>query len=93
MLKCWQNQPPVMTLGSQDLQVLHLNQSRGLLTIKRVELNSTCPQPILITNLFKHFGTTENITLLYDCQRRGGPNHSFSCRKGGKEILTLTFSN
>ncbi|TYG90229.1 hypothetical protein ES288_A12G164900v1 [Gossypium darwinii] len=68
----FQNQPTVMTLGSQDLQVLHLNRSHGLFTIKRVELNSTCPQQILIMDLFKRFGTTENITPSYDCQRRGG---------------------
>ncbi|KAA3455766.1 LEAF RUST 10 DISEASE-RESISTANCE LOCUS RECEPTOR-LIKE PROTEIN KINASE-like 2.1 [Gossypium australe] len=62
-LKCLQNHPPVMILGSQDFQVLHLNQSRDLLTIKRVELNSTCPHQILITNLFNYSETAENIIL------------------------------
>ncbi|KAH1091538.1 hypothetical protein J1N35_018795, partial [Gossypium stocksii] len=90
-LKCMQNEPPVMTLGSQDFQVLHLNQSRDLLTIKRVELNSTCPQQILITNLFNYSETAENITLFYDCRSRGGSNHSFSCRKGGREMFPVLF--
>ncbi|TYI64062.1 hypothetical protein E1A91_D09G060700v1 [Gossypium mustelinum] len=45
-LKCRQNQPPVMTLSSQEFYVLHLNRSHGLLTIKRVESNNTFPQPI-----------------------------------------------
>ncbi|KAA3455763.1 LEAF RUST 10 DISEASE-RESISTANCE LOCUS RECEPTOR-LIKE PROTEIN KINASE-like 1.2 isoform X1 [Gossypium australe] len=62
-LKCRQNQSPVMTLSSQEFYVLHLNRSHGLLTIKRVELNNTCPQTILINNAFNYTETAENITL------------------------------
>ncbi|TYI64060.1 hypothetical protein E1A91_D09G060600v1 [Gossypium mustelinum] len=90
-LKCRQNQPPVMTLSSQEFYVLHLNRSHGLLTIKRVELNNTCPQPILMNNAFNYTETAENITLFYDCRSRGGPNHRFSCRKGGKETSLMFF--
>ncbi|TYI09288.1 hypothetical protein ES332_A09G062300v1 [Gossypium tomentosum] len=90
-LKCMQNQPTVMTLASQHFQVLRLNQSRDSLTIKRVELNSTCPQQILITNLFNYSETAENIILLYDCRSRGGSNYSFSCRKGGREMFPVLF--
>ncbi|KAG4182524.1 hypothetical protein ERO13_A09G049300v2 [Gossypium hirsutum] len=90
-LKCRQNQPPVMTLSSQEFYVLHLNRSHGLLTIKRLELNNNCPQPILINNAFNYTETAENITLFYDCRSRGGPNHRFSCRKGGKETSLMFF--
>ncbi|XP_012484276.1 LEAF RUST 10 DISEASE-RESISTANCE LOCUS RECEPTOR-LIKE PROTEIN KINASE-like 2.1 [Gossypium raimondii] len=90
-LKCRQNQPPVMTLSSQEFYVLHLNRSHSLLTIRRVELNNTCPQPILMNNAFNYTETAENIKLVYDCRSRGGPNHRFSCRKGGKETSLMFF--
>ncbi|MFQ6631155.1 hypothetical protein Gotur_008449 [Gossypium turneri] len=90
-LKCRQNQPPVMTLNSQEFYVLHLNWSYGLLTIKRVESNNTFPQLIYINNAFHYTKIAKNITLFYDGQSSGGPNHRFSCRNGGKETSLMFF--
>ncbi|WRX16766.1 Wall-associated receptor kinase [Theobroma cacao] len=67
-LKCKQNQPPVITIGSQEFQVVHLYQPRGLMTIQRLELGeNTCPQEIFTYNIINYSDTAANITLFYDC--------------------------
>ncbi|XVF53878.1 hypothetical protein PTKIN_Ptkin05aG0135000 [Pterospermum kingtungense] len=84
-LKCIpENQPPVMTLGSQEFQVMNLNQSGGLITIRRMEFgdNYTCPQEILINNAFNYTETSENITLFYNCRSRG---LAYTCKENGRE--------
>ncbi|XWS60926.1 hypothetical protein CRYUN_Cryun07bG0080400 [Craigia yunnanensis] len=90
-LKCTQNTPPVMTISSQEFQLVHLNQSRGLITIQRVEFGkNTCPEEILINNIFNYSDTAENITLFYNCQ---SGDHSFTCKKEGSEGFTMFFKN
>ncbi|EOY21073.1 Uncharacterized protein TCM_012388 [Theobroma cacao] len=67
-LKCKQNQPPVVTIGSQEFQVVHLYQPRGLMTIQRLELGeNTCPQEIFTYYIINYSDTAANITLFYDC--------------------------
>ncbi|KAL4362345.1 hypothetical protein GQ457_04G012230 [Hibiscus cannabinus] len=89
-LQCMENEPPVLTLSSQQFRLLHLNASRGLLTIQRLDLN-TCPRQISITPAFNYTFSAENITLLYDCRLRGlQPNHSFSCSKDGGEASPVS---
>ncbi|XWS37634.1 hypothetical protein CRYUN_Cryun19dG0061600 [Craigia yunnanensis] len=93
-LKCIQNKPPVMTVGSQDFYVVHLNQSRGLITIQRVQFGEIiCPQEILINNVFNYSDTSKNITLRYDCGRRGLTNESFTCKKDGRETFAMLFKS
>ncbi|XVF53880.1 hypothetical protein PTKIN_Ptkin05aG0135200 [Pterospermum kingtungense] len=92
-LKCIpENQPPVMTLGSQEFQVMNLNQSGGLITIRRMEFgdNYTCPQEILINNAFNYTKTSENITLFYNCRSRG---LGYTCKKGGRERSVSWFKS
>ncbi|KAK8525896.1 hypothetical protein V6N13_016973 [Hibiscus sabdariffa] len=89
-LKCMPNQPPVLTLSSQEFRVLYLNASHGLLTIQRLNL-STCPGEISITSAFNYSETAENITLLYDCRSSGlQSNHSFNCTRNGRETSPVT---
>ncbi|KAK8483287.1 hypothetical protein V6N13_016978 [Hibiscus sabdariffa] len=89
-LKCMPNQPPVLTLSSQEFRVLYLNASHGLLTIQRLNL-STCPRQISITSAFNYSETAENITLLYDCRSSGlQSNHSFNCTRNGRETSPVT---
>ncbi|KAL4362737.1 hypothetical protein GQ457_04G012190 [Hibiscus cannabinus] len=88
-LKCMPNQPPVLTLSSQEFRLLHLNASRGLLTIQRLDLN-TCPGQISITSAFNYSETAENITLLYGCPSSGlQSNHNFNCTRNGREELLV----
>ncbi|XVF09558.1 hypothetical protein REPUB_Repub07fG0104400 [Reevesia pubescens] len=89
-LKCTQSQPPVITISSQEFQLMHLNQSRGLMTIQRVGLN-TCPEEILINNAFNYSETAQNITLFYGCRSRGLANHNFTCEKEGSEKSAVFF--
>ncbi|GMI75449.1 Leaf rust 10 disease-resistance locus receptor-like protein kinase-like 1.2 [Hibiscus trionum] len=83
-LKCTQNEsePPVLTLTSQQFRLLHLNASRGLLTIQRLDLN-TCPREIPITPAFNYSETAENITLFYGCGLHA--NQSFRCTRDGRQ--------
>ncbi|XP_039040517.1 LEAF RUST 10 DISEASE-RESISTANCE LOCUS RECEPTOR-LIKE PROTEIN KINASE-like 1.2 isoform X2 [Hibiscus syriacus] len=93
-LECMRNEPPVLTLSSQQFRVLNLNASFGLLTIQRVNL-STCPGEILITSAFNYTFSAENITLLYGCDRFRGlhSNHSFSCTSDGREEFPVLFED
>ncbi|XP_022766010.1 LEAF RUST 10 DISEASE-RESISTANCE LOCUS RECEPTOR-LIKE PROTEIN KINASE-like 1.2 [Durio zibethinus] len=93
-LKCIQNQPPVMTMSSQEFLVLYLNSSHGLITIQRVEFEeNTCPQEVLINNSFNYSDTAENITLSYGCQSGELTNHSFTCKKDGSETFAMLFKS
>ncbi|XVE64029.1 hypothetical protein DITRI_Ditri07aG0068600 [Diplodiscus trichospermus] len=93
-LKCFQNQPPVMTISFQEFQLLHLNKSHGLITIRRMELGeNTCPWQILVNNVFNYSDTAKSVTLLYDCGSRGITNHSFICEKDGSERFGVLSEN
>ncbi|XP_022766020.1 LEAF RUST 10 DISEASE-RESISTANCE LOCUS RECEPTOR-LIKE PROTEIN KINASE-like 2.1 [Durio zibethinus] len=93
-LKCIQNQPPVMTMSSQEFLVLYLNSSDRLITIRRVEFGeNTCPQEVLIKNSFNYSDTAENITLSYGCRSRELANHSLTCKKNGRETLVMLFKS
>ncbi|XP_021291981.1 LEAF RUST 10 DISEASE-RESISTANCE LOCUS RECEPTOR-LIKE PROTEIN KINASE-like 1.2 isoform X3 [Herrania umbratica] len=92
-LKCIQNQPPVITIGSQEFQVVHLYQPRGLMTIQRLELGeNTCPEEIF-TNVINYSDTAANITLFYDCQSSGLADHSFTCKRDRRETVAVLFKN
>ena len=79
-----------MTMGSQDFHVTRLNHSHDLITIQRVELGeNTCPQEILINNVFNYSDTAENITLSYECRSRGLTNHSFNCKRDGRKTFAM----
>ncbi|XVE58806.1 hypothetical protein DITRI_Ditri04bG0198500 [Diplodiscus trichospermus] len=94
-LKCQQKHPPVMTISSQEFQLVHLTPSRGLMTIQRVKSGeNTCPKEILITNVFNYSETAENITLFYGHRGEALANHSFTCEKEGtEEVMTMFFKN
>ena len=93
-LKCTQNQQPLITISSQEFQLVHLNQSRGLMTIQRVEFGeNTCPGEILINNVFNYSETAENVTLFYNCQRGVLANHILTCKKEGSEASAMFFKN
>ncbi|XWS48279.1 hypothetical protein CRYUN_Cryun13aG0061600 [Craigia yunnanensis] len=83
-----------MTIISQEFQLVHLNQARGLMTIQRVQFGeNTCPEEILINNVFDYSETAENDTLFYDCQSGVLANHSFTCKKEGSEASAMFFKN
>ncbi|XWS37636.1 hypothetical protein CRYUN_Cryun19dG0061800 [Craigia yunnanensis] len=68
--------------------------SRGLITIQRVEFGeNTCPQEILINDVFKYSDIAENIILSYDYGSRGLTNHSFTCKKNGRATFAMFFKS
>ncbi|KAK6276502.1 hypothetical protein POUND7_006211 [Theobroma cacao] len=93
-LKCIPNQPPYITISSQEFQVVHLNQAHGLMTIQRVESEeNTCPEEIFTYNVFNYSDTAANITLLYGCPRRGFADNSFTCKKDQSETFAVFGNN
>ncbi|XP_022739080.1 LEAF RUST 10 DISEASE-RESISTANCE LOCUS RECEPTOR-LIKE PROTEIN KINASE-like 1.2 isoform X2 [Durio zibethinus] len=92
-LKCIHNQAPLININIQEFKVVHLHQSRGLMTIQRVELNSTCPDEFLINNVFNYSETAQTITLFYDCQSGGKSDDGFTCKKEGSEKFAMFFKN
>ncbi|XVF12290.1 hypothetical protein REPUB_Repub08aG0103000 [Reevesia pubescens] len=94
-LKCIHNHPPLMSINSQEFQLLRLTQSVGLMKIQRLGFGeNTCPEEILINNVFNYSHTAQNITLFYGCRNRGlAANHSFTCKKGGSERFAVFFKN
>ncbi|KAK6249686.1 hypothetical protein SCA6_003691 [Theobroma cacao] len=93
-LKCIPNQPPYITISSQEFQVVHLNQTHGLMTIQRVESEeNTCPEEIFTYNVFNYSDTAANITLLYGCPSRGFADNSFTCKKDQSETFAVFGNN
>ncbi|EOY21083.1 Kinase superfamily protein, putative [Theobroma cacao] len=93
-LKCIPNQPPYITISSQEFQVVHLNQTHGLMTIQRVESEeNTCPEEIFTYDVFNYSDTAANITLLYGCPSRGFADNSFTCKKDQSETFAVFGNN
>ncbi|OMO51756.1 hypothetical protein CCACVL1_29611 [Corchorus capsularis] len=95
-VKCTENQPPVVTISSQEFQLLHINQSFWLMTIQRPELgeDTICPKRVLIDDVFNYSDTTVNMTLSYgNCRSRAAANHTFKCKVDGLEAVDLLFEN
>ncbi|OMO56283.1 hypothetical protein COLO4_35697 [Corchorus olitorius] len=90
---CMENQFPVLTISSQEFRLLHLNQSRGLMTIQRLEFgeNTTCPQEIFMDNKLNYPDTSVNIALSRGC-RSLSANYSLKCKWLGTELIPLFFN-